>query len=88
MPIVLSLKLNRLKVLKALHLKGIFADTAYNPPLHLQPVMVNLYKNTEKLLLTSEDLLRRHICLPSHQNMTNEDAEYVCENLIEILSLA
>ncbi len=87
-PIILSLKLNRSKILKELHLKGIFADTAYNPPLHQQPVMLDLYKDTENLLLTTEDILKRHICLPSHQNMTSEDGEYVCKNLIEILKLA
>ena len=66
-------------------IRGIFVDVAYNPPLHLQPVMIDLYGNSKKMLPVSEKILAQHICLPSHQNMSKEDAEYVCENLIDIV---
>ena len=84
-PVILDTNSERNRVMHELHLKGIFVDKAYNPPLHLQPVMVNLYQNIKNMLPISEDLLKRHICLPSHQNMSEYDAEYVCNNLIKIL---
>ena len=84
-PILLSNNISRNDVLKELRALGIYADTAYNPPLHLQPVMVELYKNKRNMLPISEELLGRHICLPSHQNMTLDDADYICENLIKII---
>ena len=42
---------------------GIEADLAYNPPLHLQPVMKKLYNNQKGMLPRSENILSRHICL-------------------------
>ncbi len=85
-PIILDKCYDRAFILKELKKRGIEADTAYNPPLHLQPVMANLYKIQKNMLPISEDILSRHICLPSHQNMKAEDANYVCDNLLNILS--
>lgn len=85
-PLILNSTFKRKEILNKLHIKGIYADTAYNPPLHLQPVMTQLYNNKENLLPRSEALLKKHICLPSHQNMSIDDAKYVCDTLLEILN--
>jgi len=68
-----------------LHNSGIFADTAYNPPLHLQPVFREFYGTMEGMLPISEDLLNRHLCLPCHQKMKIDDADYIITKLLEIL---
>ena len=65
--------------------RNIFADKAYDPPLHLQPVMRKIFGTFKGQLPKSEKILCSSICLPSHQDMTNEDADYVCKNFLEIL---
>ena len=82
--IILSKKLNRDNVISKLKERNIFADKAYDPPLHLQPVMKKIFR-TYELLPKSEQILSSSICLPSHQNMTNEDADYVSENFLDII---
>lgn len=57
-------------------------DWAYDPPLHLQPVFRNLYGNQPGMLPRSEKILSRHICLPVHARMREQDAVYVAERLL------
>lgn len=87
-PIILAPKLDRNEVLNNLHNSGIYADTAYNPPLHLQPVFKSLYGTKQGLLPVTEDILQRHICLPCHPKMTNEDVSFVISKLLKIINVS
>ena len=70
------------------HMKshGIAVDLAYQPALHLQPIFRELYSIKEGHLPVTEDLLRRHVCLPCHQRMSDDDAYYVVKMLKKALS--
>jgi perosamine synthetase len=57
-------------------------DWAYDPPLHLQPVFRNLYGNGPGMLPVSEQVLSRHVCLPVHAQMREQDAAFVAERLL------
>ena len=85
-PIILSNHINRDKVILNLNKRGIQADAAYKPPLHLQPVIKNLLNVKKGHLKFSESILEKHLCLPCHQNMTIDDAKYVVKNLSEIIN--
>ena len=39
----------------------------------------------QKAVPITEDLMNRHICLPSHQSMTEKDAFYISEELLKII---
>ena len=84
-PIILSQGLNRQDITNEMISEGISVDWAYNPPLHLQPVFQDLYKTHKGQLPITENYLDRHICLPCHQGMTDNDALYVTKKLINIL---
>jgi perosamine synthetase len=75
--------LDRVALRDLLREDGITVDWAYTPPLHLQPVFRSLYGTREGMLPRSEQLLARHVCLPVHARMQNEDAEYVAERVLE-----
>jgi perosamine synthetase len=62
---------------------GISIDWAYDPPLHLQPVFQRLLNTRPGMLPRSEALLSRHICLPVHARMREQDASYVAERLLQ-----
>jgi len=57
-------------------------DWAYDPPLHLQPIYRETMGTQAGLLPRSELTLSRHICLPVHAQMRNEDAAFVAERLL------
>jgi perosamine synthetase len=57
-------------------------DWAYDPPLHLQPVFQQTMGTKPGMLPRSESILSRHICLPVHARMRNEDAEFVAQRLL------
>ncbi len=84
-PIILNDRFNRDKILMELNNKGIKADAAYKPPLHLQPVIKRILNINDNHLPFSEKILRQHICLPCHQRMSNDDANYVVDTLLETL---
>ena len=69
-----------------MHANGVMVDSAYRPPLHLQPVFKRLYGIKEGHLPRSENLIARHICLPCHPQMSQEDAKHVTSTLKEALS--
>ncbi len=83
--ILLDSNLDRDFIVSRLRSLGIGVDTAYTPPLHLQPVMKEKYYFSEGHLPITEDLMNRHICLPSHQSMTEKDAFYISEELLKII---
>lgn len=84
-PLLLDPSLDRILITKRMAEAGIAVDWTYQPALHLQPVFRNLYGTAEGLLPRTEDLLSRHLCLPCHPRMTDEDAVYVAEVLRDIV---
>jgi dTDP-4-amino-4,6-dideoxygalactose transaminase len=64
---------------------GVVMDWAYQPALHLQPVFRSLYGTAEGLLPITEDILSRHLCLPCHPRMTDEDAIYVVKTFKDVI---
>lgn len=72
-PVLLAPELNRLEISHHMAAEAISVDWAYQPALHLQPVFRELYGFCEGLLPRTEELLSRHLCLPCHQSMTEED---------------
>jgi len=80
-PLVLDPSLNRALITERMAAAGVSVDWAYQPALHLQPVFRNLYGTAEGLLPRTEDILNRHLCLPCHPRMTDEDAIYVATAL-------
>ena len=87
-PLLLDTSLNRALITEHMTKAGIAVDWAYQPALHLQPVFRNLYGTTEGMLPRTEDILRRHLCLPCHPRMTNEDAIRVTNTLKEAVNAA
>lgn len=80
-PLLLSQSLDRELITKRMSDAGVVVDWAYQPALHLQPVFRSLYGTAEGLLPTTEGILSRHLCLPCHPRMTDEDAIYVAKTL-------
>jgi len=77
-----TMALDRVALREKLAGDKISIDWAYDPPLHLKPVFRNLLGNQPGMLPRSESLLARHICLPVHAQMRDEDAAYVVERLL------
>lgn len=82
LPLLLDRCLDRASITERMAVAGVSVDWAYQPALHLQPVFRDLYGTTEGLLPRTEDILSRHLCLPCHPRMTDEDAIYVARTLI------
>jgi dTDP-4-amino-4,6-dideoxygalactose transaminase len=80
-PLLLNFGVNRALIQRHMVNSGIEVDFAYQPALHLQPVFRSLYGTSEGLLPITEDLLNRHLCLPCHPGMMDEDAVYVAKTL-------
>ncbi|HEY8101589.1 MAG TPA: DegT/DnrJ/EryC1/StrS family aminotransferase [Burkholderiaceae bacterium] len=80
-PVVLGRTLDRGLLTQRMSDAGIVVDWAYQPALHLQPVFRNLYGTADGMLPATEDILSRHVCLPCHPRMTDEDAIYVATTL-------
>jgi dTDP-4-amino-4,6-dideoxygalactose transaminase len=73
-PLLLDRDMDRASIAAHMADEGIAVDWAYEPALHLQPVFRDLYGTAEGLLPRTEDILSRHLCLPCHPRMTDEDA--------------
>ena len=84
--ILLEKNHDRKKIIDNMLSLGVQVDLAYTPPLHLQPVIKDKCGTFEGMLPTTEDLMSRHICLPSNQSMTISDARYVVRKLLEAVS--
>jgi dTDP-4-amino-4,6-dideoxygalactose transaminase len=84
-PVLLASTIDRVSLTKRMDLAGVTVDWAYQPALHLQPIFRDLYGTAEGLLPRTEDLLARHLCLPCHPRMTDEDAVYVAKTLVEAI---
>ena len=58
----------------------------YELPCHLQPIFKTRYGLKEGDFPISEDLCRRHVCLPVFAGMTDEQAGFVVKSLEEVLA--
>jgi perosamine synthetase len=58
----------------------------YWPLLHMQPVYQRLLKVKEGDFPVAEDVCRRMVCLPMYSQMTLSEAEYVVQQIKEVLS--
>jgi perosamine synthetase len=73
--------IDRAAVSEHMQRAGIGPDWSYHPPLHLQPVFRRLLGTRTGMLPTSEDLLSRHICLPCHPRISDNEARYIARCL-------
>jgi perosamine synthetase len=84
-PVILSSDIDRPALTDYMRSTNVSIDWAYNPPLHLQPVFVDLYQTFEGQLPITESCLARHICLPCHPRMAETDALRVAQLLKDYL---
>jgi perosamine synthetase len=77
-----TVEIDRVALRDRLAADKITIDWAYDPPLHLQPVFQTTMGTRPGMLPRSEDLMSRHICLPVHARMRDEDAEFVAQRLL------
>jgi perosamine synthetase len=86
-PVLLPAAADRVTVTRAMSASGVAVDWAYQPALHLQPVFREHYGTAPGLLPITEELLGRHICLPCHPQMSDDDAMYVAAALKDAVDL-
>ena len=55
----------------------------YASPLHRQPIFADLGGDSFPV---ADDVCARHICLPVHSDMTDDEADYVVESLASVLA--
>jgi perosamine synthetase len=79
--LLLAPGLDRAAIAEHMAAAGIAVDWAYQPALHLQPVFRTLYGTREGLLPRTEELMSRHLCLPCHPRMSDDDALRVADAL-------
>jgi dTDP-4-amino-4,6-dideoxygalactose transaminase len=83
---ILSPGINRDKFKRRLSEKGVICGgEVYWPPLHLQPVYKGLLGTKEGNFPNAEDKCRRMVCLPMFTQMTEDEAEYVTEQVSQVL---
>jgi dTDP-4-amino-4,6-dideoxygalactose transaminase len=80
-------KIDRDTVASRLGEKGVPARP-YFLPIHLQPYMAERFGWREGDFPVTEDLGRRGLALPFSGVMTEEQVEYVCETVREVLNAA
>ncbi len=71
---------DRVRIRKELNERGI-QTRDYFPPIHLQPI----YGHKRGSFSLTEHVASRILALPFYSNMTDEDVDYVVENLKEVL---
>jgi len=84
---VVFLKQNqdRIRIARNMAKNSIKIDWAYDPLVHLQPIIRELYGTKEGMLPYSENLARTHVCLPIHVGIDTKAAEFISECLISQL---
>jgi perosamine synthetase len=87
-PLLLDAGLDRAMITSNMAKVGIAVDAAYQPALHLQPVFRELYGFTKGMLPVTEAILERHLCLPCHPRMSDEDVVYVVAELLKSIEIA
>jgi dTDP-4-amino-4,6-dideoxygalactose transaminase len=76
---------DRAGLAKRLGERGVPVAWPYDPPCHLQPVFMRELGYRAGDLPLSEGTLRRHLALPMHVGLTDEDVAYISNALIEAL---
>lgn len=77
---------DRGRLAKRLGERGVPVAWPYDPPCHLQPVFMRELHCRAGDLPRSERALRRHLALPMHVGLSDEDIAYISRALIEALS--
>jgi len=72
-------------VMKALAEKGV-PTRGYFSPIHLQPYIRKKFGTKEGMLPVTESVAKRTIALPFHNNLSEQEIEYVVKKLADILS--
>lgn len=78
--VTLAPDVNRDAVIEALASEGI-PSRAYFPPLHLQPYVRERFETHEGMLPVTEDVARRTLALPFHNNLSEAEVERVVDAL-------
>ncbi|WP_156954862.1 DegT/DnrJ/EryC1/StrS family aminotransferase [Carnobacterium funditum] len=80
------LQVNPYEIMDSMNKKNIEARVLWKP-LHLQPLFANkdFYKHDERSIPVSENLFASGLCLPSGSNMTEEQQNFVIDNLKQLL---
>lgn len=63
--------------------RGVAIHWSYWPPVHLMPVMRELFGYAPGECPVAEDVLSRNICLPMHPRLEQRQMEHVMETLLE-----
>jgi perosamine synthetase len=83
--VTLSSDVDRQAVVASLASEGI-PTRAYFPPLHLQPYIRERFGTREGMLPVTEDIARRTLALPFHNNLMETQVERVVDALRRALS--
>ena len=75
---------DRDKIIEKLLETGI-ACNCYFPPIHLQPLYKKMFKYKKGDFPITEYVAARTIALPFYSNMKEEQVDYVCDKLIQII---
>lgn len=78
-------KYDRERIREIMATASIKVDWAYAPLVHLQPVFKTLYGNESGMLPHAEAYADSHICLPIHFLISEQDAEFIADSLINAL---
>lgn len=83
-PVLLPGGVDRARLKKELHAGHdvSLAGEAYEIPLHQQPVFERFARRS---LPAAEDICARHVCLPLHSDMSDEEADHVVDALATVL---
>jgi dTDP-4-amino-4,6-dideoxygalactose transaminase len=84
-PVVLDPMIDRQIVLSRMLEAGIAVDLMYQPAVHLQPIFTKLYGTSPGLLPVTERVLSRHLCLPCHPKMSDDDVKFVGQTLLKVI---
>ena len=76
-------KQKREKIKTAMKKKSISIDWAYNPLVHLQPVMKKYFSNKKGMLKFSENLSQTHINLPIHYRISLKQANFIANTFLD-----
>lgn len=79
--------IDREKFKERLRARGVrCGGEVYWPPLHMQPIYQKLLGTGKGDFPLAEDICSRMVALPMYTQMTMEEAEYVVQNIEEVLS--
>ena len=78
-------KQKRAKIKKEMNKKSIEIDWAYEPLVHLQPIMKKLYNNKKGMLPYSENLSKTHINFPTHYGINLKQATIIAKTFVKLV---